>query len=79
MPELLPIEKDVPISKVLVTGAGKLAIYPFRMMEVGDSFLIEQPGKTACQLSGSANKRFAPKRFTTRKLSDGSRRIWRIE
>jgi hypothetical protein len=50
--------------------------YPWESLEVGDSFL---PSKDiTSSIISSANKRYAPKKFTQRKTEEGIR-IWRIE
>lgn len=51
--------------------------YPFDLMEVGDSFVSDMRAVQDCACL--ANKRLAPRRFTTRKLSDGTFRCWRYE
>jgi hypothetical protein len=67
---------EIQIEKGIAIPMGKNATYPFRQMEVGDSFLI--PGKTTAQTAGivtSARMRTGWK-FATRTTPDGVR-IWR--
>jgi len=61
------IDKDVPVPKT-----GK---YPFREMEVGDSFVapLAKRSSISCVMG-----RYAPKKFTTSKISDTECRVWRI-
>ncbi len=69
------IEKGVPLSSNTV-GDPK---YPFRDMDVGDSFSIEGGGVAANLVrAASANEtRKSGKRFSTRKF-EGGYRCWRI-
>lgn len=62
------IEKGVPIP--VEDGRNK---YPWKVMEVGDSFSI--PKLTVS--TGATNERYKPKKFISRKDGDGYR-IWRI-
>lgn len=68
------IEKNVP----LTPSRGRLAKYPFREMEVGDSFHIPSP--VFPRLVNSAAYNFGKKRgwkFAFRKQNDGTYRCWR--
>lgn len=68
------IDKNVPMPKG-VRGPGKTK-YPWREMEVGDSFLL--PASLASRgIVGASNNRYAPRRFAIRKTPEGYR-IWRI-
>ena len=72
------IDKDVPMPK---TNGYAHPKYPWLEMEVGDSFVIEDKkdnGTLAYAASGQASKRFAPKRFTCRKVEPTTFRIWRV-
>ncbi len=63
------IEKGVPKP----SGWGR---YPFRAMEVGDSFFAA--GVTATRLSNaSSSHRYDGRRYTARTV-DGGARVWRI-
>lgn len=73
---MIAIDKDVPLSPPI--GAGRPAKYPLHLMEVGDSFLVPSPSKYLSCLVFRANKRFAPRRFASRRLEDGGLRVWRI-
>jgi hypothetical protein len=74
------IEKGVPVVRY---GRVRGFKYPFRDMDVGDSFLVpfgEDESLTRSRLSSAIagfNVRNAPKRFTSSKQSDGFR-VWRI-
>jgi len=74
------IERDVPIPKGRRPGPPK--IYPIQEMEIGDSFLIPNEDvrgrKSVTQFVVPQAKRYGY-RLTTRKLSDGGFRVWRVE
>lgn len=57
--------------------AGRPSVYPWKQMEVGDSFVMATPDgyKRALQAS-NAHK---PLRFKARRIGDNSFRIWRVE
>jgi hypothetical protein len=72
------IEKDIPLPP-RKSSSGRTAKYPWRWMEVGDSFLV--PGlERASQFSGRAGKtaRTLGIKIATRKV-DGGVRVWRIK
>lgn len=71
------IDKDVPVPPP-IPSPGRPAKYPLHLMEVGDSFLVPSPSKYLSCLVSRANKRFAPRRFASRRLEDGGLRVWRI-
>lgn len=68
------VEKGIPIPK---KRSGQ-ATYPWRTMEIGDSFLVPPHVKTSsCRVMASvASKRYGGN-FTSRKTPDGHR-IWRV-
>src|SRR3990167_8404310 len=69
MTEAYPSEKGVPIPKS--TFGGSNPKYSWRTMEVDDSFFVTG-GKlnNMLSLAGGANHRFAPKRFTSRTVTE---------
>lgn len=67
------IEKGVPIPIDAGRGRGARK-YPFRSMEVGDSFLIAFKDQKA--IYASAMNQGA--KITCQKQDDGSVRVWRI-
>ena len=74
---MFEIEKGIEIGKL----RGKDVSYPFKMMDIGDSFFVPcEKGKTeAVQRSVSQCARHRkPFKFATRQLEDGVR-CWRIE
>lgn len=71
--EVIEITKGVP------TPRGRRSKYPFRDMEIGDSFFA--PGSSVIGIHGCA-RRHRPMRFTCRSVvEDGVAgiRVWRIE
>lgn len=66
---------DVIIDKnIAMPKGGRRSKYPWREMEVGDSFFLPK----ATVSMGAANDRYAPTKFIMRKV-DGGHRVWRIE
>lgn len=77
---MFKIEKDVPLPTTV--GKGGTSKYPFRQMEVGDSFRVEGPvtagqRNSISHCAASVGKRTG-RMFTTRLQPDGSVRIWRV-
>jgi hypothetical protein len=70
MEDTVKIEKGVPMPGL---GVGRSRKYPWREMEVGDSFVIQKSAYAQAQL---ASKRTGFK-FSVRKV-DGAYRVWRI-
>ena len=72
---MFEIEKGVEIPK-----NSALALYPFKTMDVGDSFFVpcdaDQREKVQRTISQCARRR-QPLKFVTRQLADGVR-CWRI-
>lgn len=73
---LFPVEPGLPIPESRIWRRK----YPFKQMEVGDSFFV--PGKTIQDLKGPLNyARCDCRRFTTRRVTENGitgLRIWRI-
>ena len=71
------IESGVP----LPPNAGKqgLGKYPFRKMNIGDSFLVatDVQGKTANNLASCARQIFGKGNFAIRRV-EGGVRVWRL-
>lgn len=81
---MITIDKNVPVPPPQQEDKFK-ARYPWDVMEVGDSFLVEnEEGKTPRQLmqrlSPGASRQNAKtgKKFTLR-IVDGGVRVWRVE
>lgn len=66
------IEKGVPLPDRI--GVGKPEIYGFSKMEIEDSIVATRKAVSAARCYGERNG----VKFTSRKLSDGTYRIWRI-
>jgi hypothetical protein len=72
---MIEIEKGIPIPPQRPWGHE--TIYPWRTMEIGDSFFISgKPMKQAGSLAAKAAARTGQK-FTLRTV-DGGVRVWRI-
>lgn len=69
---MIAIEKGIPIPN---SGAGRTPKYPWRTMEVGDSFFAENV-RNVSAMAAAAMRRTGLK-FTVRKVEDGHR-IWRV-
>jgi hypothetical protein len=82
MEDFIKIEKDVAIPPV-TRGAGAHGKYPYKKMEVGDSFTVstDEPitiiTRRLRQSAAWANKRYAPAKFSVRTTEAGAR-VWRI-
>ena len=71
---MLKIDKNVPMPR---PDASPVAKYPWRDMEVGDSFFVA--GKTMKQFAGipgSASRKYG-KKFSARSV-EGGVRVWRV-
>ena len=71
--------ESIEINKGLPTPRGRRSKYPFREMDIGDSFFA--PGSSVIGIHGCA-RRHRPMRFTCRTVVEngvGGIRVWRIE
>ena len=80
---MFKIEKGIPIpvSKTVTRqGRGRDRLYPWAEMQVGDSFFVPGEAKRigVASHASAVCKRYAPKRFVSRKV-EGGVRIWRVE
>lgn len=76
---MFDIEKNVPAPK---NGAGSASKYPFRSMEIDDSFLVpsEALGKTTRNsIVSAARYSFGGKGHVKTRAVDGGIRVWRIK
>lgn len=72
---MVKIEKNVPFpAGSEIHGNEK---YPWKQMEIGDSFFVERPFKTFCAQAYWAGTRLN-KLFKTKKENNGTR-VWRIK
>lgn len=68
------VDKKIPIP----TARGKLALYPFDKMEIGDSFLVPNNDELSRVRAAIQRRQFDYKeKFATRKIEDNYR-VWRI-
>ena len=76
------INKNIPIP---VSGIGRPRKYPFKEMNIGDSFIIyEKYSRLNMSLMGNAARNWSKKgnygyKFTLKKTEDNKIRIWRKE
>lgn len=70
------VDKAVPLPTN--ASGGRPHKYPFREMEVGDSFLVEPLDGDKLRNYASQFSRAKGARFVTRKQPDGSVRCWRV-
>lgn len=76
---MIPIDKGMHMPH---NGAGNRPKYPFRSMEIGDSFFVagDPPGKKSANVMSMA-RRHLPMRFASRQVTEGGQRgirVWRI-
>lgn len=69
----IKIDKSVPIPK----HADRNGKYPWREMEIGDSFVVSSAGDKLPSAASWAGKRHGL-RFTCRKIDENTTRVWRI-
>jgi hypothetical protein len=74
-PGLFKIDKKVPMPKPRSGRGGK---YPFAQMAVGDSFALNGINPQVLAQSARYYSRHSNRRFSVRKLTDGSYRCWRV-
>jgi hypothetical protein len=72
------IEKGVPILPQKRPGAGRKSKYPFRDMEVGDSFMALGVAPITVRRAAYWSGRRLNKKFMTRTV-EGGVRVWRVE
>lgn len=75
---MIAIDKNIPIPKAY-TSPGRPeghAIYPWKTMEIGDSFIHPSSKETARAIASKRGKDLG-KRFITRSI-EGAVRIWRV-
>lgn len=74
----IQIERGVPVPAKKWSGTGRRAVYPWREMEVGDSFIFRKKTKksTAFSLAYRAGK-MGGRKFIIRTMAEGIR-CWRM-
>lgn len=70
----IKIDKTIPIPSDV--GAGRKAIYPFELMEVGDSFLVPAELRETAKSSAYSWASRKGVKFAVRTSRDGVR-VWR--
>ena len=77
------LEKGMTLPPAPIGSTGRIAKYPFRIMELGDAFLVKaskkqpDPKTSLKSLVSIYNKKLAPKKFTLRQTDNGVR-VFRI-
>lgn len=69
------IEKNVSMSKL--SPVGRKSIYPFGQMEIGDSFKVPSDKLISVRNASSIYGTRNGKKYTVRKMEDGTHRCWR--
>lgn len=75
----IKIDKGIPVAP-MPNGAGRMALYPFRQMEVGDSFFVPKTGQSITGPIAHAQSRMDAK-FSRRTVTENGvtgTRVWRI-
>jgi len=73
---MVEIEKGIPIP---MPDTNRTVVYPWKTMEVGDSFVIRGKVHTSNQhLVSVANKNTAGRKYISRRTEDGGTRVWRV-
>lgn len=70
---MLEIEKNIPVPKLIVRNT-----YPYKELEVGESFFVEGVGNRTMLNSNYTNGKKLNRKFILRREGNGCR-IWRIE
>lgn len=73
---MIELEHGIPMPE----AGNRVTKYPFRIMEVGDSFVISITKQNSISAQMSLNRKIdSNKKFITRKINDGELRVWRIQ
>lgn len=76
---MIVIEKNIPLpSPRNLLSMGRPRIYPFNVMEVGDSFAIPLKKKNAVAATANRYGKNNNMKFATRLMDNGMVRVWRI-
>lgn len=72
------IDKGIAIPPPRIGGLGRPAKYPWRMMQIGDSFFVKNLDKRSISSMASLHGRMLGMKFSCRQEGDGMR-VWRVE
>ena len=72
---MIKIESNIPIPR---NKSGREMKYPFKLMEVGDSFLVPPGSDNKVRICAHASRKQTGYNYTVRKMEDGTYRCWRI-
>lgn len=71
---MIEVEKNVPVPE----GGRSSVKYPFKTMEVGDSFTVEAGKEMSVRSSATYYKKIQPgAQYTIRRMEDNTLRVWR--
>lgn len=73
------IAKGIPIPTVVRRRPGGPSLYPWRTIDVGESFLFPAAVLYTREVTRVANQRYAPKQFVARTVEGGRVRCWRVK
>lgn len=70
------VKKGIPVEKP--AGGRSARMYPFPIMEVGDSFDVPIDQRVNVATKASKQKRKYGREFTVKKINETTVRVWRI-
>jgi hypothetical protein len=68
---------NIQIEKGIKVPTWQCTQYPFDRLKVGESFQV-QDSVSLITAASMYSKRHPPIKFSTRKMGDGNRRVWRV-
>lgn len=76
----ITVDKNVPIPPVQRPGVGRPAKYPFRQMEIGDSFFVERSTRFMARAVFYWEKKCGGKFSARTVIENGVKgcRVWRV-
>jgi hypothetical protein len=81
MSEMMPIERGIPIPARAPRGgsggAGRVKIYPFAELGIGDSFAVPQAKLNSIKVLIHRQHKQTKRRFAWRRIDGGLIRVWR--
>lgn len=72
---MISIDSNIPMPK---KRSGREMKYPFKLMKVGDSFLVPPGDEDKVRICAHSSKKKTGYNYTVRKMEDGTHRCWRI-
>lgn len=71
----IKVEKDIPLK----TSFGRESKYPFRLLEIGDSFQVPVNAQASVRRLAWSHAKLLGRAFAVRKEAGGLYRCWRVE